>query len=279
MGIEADYYERYVGLSPEDFIRRTQLENPHEMERAQRIADALPGDVASVLDIGCGAGIALHQIRERFSTGSVRGVGLERSAVIAAAARSLFGLEIVEASAEALPFPDRSFDYVMANEVLEHLPWNIYTAALKEIERVADRGILITTPYNERRQFVTCPECTCSFNPFYHVRSFSDSDLSGLFDGFQRTEQELVWVRGRTPLLYEARRLKAALGFMPPLPNNTICPQCAYRNVPKSPESSSGTAKPEQSERPLNRFVTSLWGRLPRPKRPKWAIVSYRRRA
>ena len=63
----------------------------------------------------------------------------------------------------------------MANEILEHLPWGVYEKTLVELARVAKETILITTPYQEKRQFVTCPKCHCSFSPFYHIRSFSDS--------------------------------------------------------------------------------------------------------
>ena len=53
-------------------------------------------------------------------------MGLERSELTAAAARNLFDLKVVEGSADELPFEDQSFDFVMANELLEHLTWSTY---------------------------------------------------------------------------------------------------------------------------------------------------------
>jgi SAM-dependent methyltransferase len=272
MGIEADYYEHHAGSSPEDVVRKTQLQDPKELERAEKLAAWLPAETDSVLDVGCGGGLALSTIRT--TRPEIAGTGLERSTKMAEAARSLFGLDVVEGSADALPFEDDSFDMVLANEVLEHLPWGVYEATLLELQRVARKGILITTPYRERRQFVTCPKCRCSFSPFYHLRSFDDEALGGLFENFERVEQELIYAKGRAPLLYEARRLKAALGGVPPLPRSTICPQCGYRRAAKKAQSDAESA---QDGRPpaFNRILSGAWGLIPRPRRAKWVIARY----
>ncbi len=278
MGHDADYYDNYVGTTPEDYVRRTQLENPEQMERMRSVVAALPEDATSVLDVGCGGGIALHLLGETHP--DVRGVGLEKSPKTAAAARSLFAVEVVEGSADALPFEDDAFDVVMANEVLEHLPWGVYERTVSEICRVARNGVLITTPFAERRQFVTCPKCRCAFNPFYHLRSFDDACLEGLFPGFERRRLDIIWTRGRAPLLYESRRLKAALGWTPPLPRHTICPQCGYRNTPKvrdnsKPRPAATPATPKRSRD----LLLKVWGAIPRPKRPRWALAVYTRDA
>lgn len=276
MGHDADYYDNYVGTTPEDYVRRTQLENPEQMARMAKVVGALPPDTGSVLDVGCGGGIALHLLQKDHP--GVRAVGLEKSPKTAAAARSLFDVEVVEGSADALPFEDDAFDVVMANEVLEHLPWGVYERTVEEICRVARKGILITTPFAERRQFVTCPKCRCAFNPFYHLRSFDDACLQTLFPGFGRQTLDIIWTRGRAPLLYESRRLKAALGFTPPLPQHTICPQCGYRNVPKTSAKVSDTGPSKPAPRRLGRdALLKIWGAIPRPKRPRWALAAYTR--
>jgi SAM-dependent methyltransferase len=276
MGFEAEYYDQYICMTDEEFIRKTLLENPKELERAAKIASFVPADADSILDVGCGGGLVLNTIAE--VRPNVRRVGLERSHKTAEMARSLFDLEVVDGSADALPFEDDSFDVVMANEILEHLPWGVYQKTLTELERVARRMILITTPYRERRQFVTCPKCNCRFSPFYHVRSFSDAALGGLFDEFERVQQELIWVKGRAPLLYEARRFKATLGFVPTLPRHTICPQCGFRHQSSQSDGDARPAAvPNTSSTPsvLSRLVTATWGLIPRPRRAKWALVVY----
>lgn len=47
-----------------------------------------------------------------------------------------------------LPFDDHSFDTVCAFEVLEHLPFSDFDAALRELKRVANKKILVSLPYS-----------------------------------------------------------------------------------------------------------------------------------
>ena len=94
MSNEADYYDQYVDISPEDYIRETQLNHPAQVERAAKIIENFPTEAMSVLDVGCGGGIALHRLLG--ARPELQAVGLERSAPTAQAARNLFGLEIVE---------------------------------------------------------------------------------------------------------------------------------------------------------------------------------------
>jgi|SRR3989344_3452098 len=46
-----------------------------------------------------------------------------------------------------LPFSNKQFDTVVAFEVLEHLPWNDFKIALKELNRVSKNFVLISIPY------------------------------------------------------------------------------------------------------------------------------------
>lgn len=53
----------------------------------------------------------------------------------------------VAASVTDLPFPDDSFDGVLAAEVLEHLPFDDFPRAISEIRRVARRFAVISLPH------------------------------------------------------------------------------------------------------------------------------------
>lgn len=53
----------------------------------------------------------------------------------------------VVASVVSLPFPDTSFDCVLAAEVLEHIPYDDVALALSEIGRVSARYAVISLPH------------------------------------------------------------------------------------------------------------------------------------
>ncbi len=49
-----------------------------------------------------------------------------------------------------LPFPDSSFDAVIAFEVLEHIPWELFTPSLREMARVSAGAVGVSLPDKER---------------------------------------------------------------------------------------------------------------------------------
>lgn len=101
-----------------------------------------PGE--AVLDVGCGTGTLLMAAADRVgSAGVLRGV--EPSPEMLARARAKAedrhpDLEFTQASADALPFPDGSFDVVFCTMVLHHLPDEIQGTALTEMRRVLRPG-------------------------------------------------------------------------------------------------------------------------------------------
>ncbi len=69
-----------------------------------------------VLDVGCGLGMYVR--RMRMFTPDVYGVEIDLERALKAGDESPF---IVAAAAEALPFPDASFDVVLSHEMIEHV--------------------------------------------------------------------------------------------------------------------------------------------------------------
>jgi len=95
----------------------------------------------SVLEVGCGEGLLADHLIKRARP--------ERFDACDVALRPAPGIDphisLREASIYALPYPDRSFDLVICCEVLEHL--QDPAAGLAELARVADRHVLLSTPW------------------------------------------------------------------------------------------------------------------------------------
>jgi len=102
-------------------------------------------DPQSVLDVGCGEGVLIHQWAERLAPRRVVGIDLEDPAIQAEwEHRQAPNLEYKIMKAENLPYADGEFDLCSAIEVLEHVPDPAHTVA--EMARVADRYLLVSVP-------------------------------------------------------------------------------------------------------------------------------------
>jgi SAM-dependent methyltransferase len=108
-----------------------------------------------ILDMGCGAGRhAFESLRRRGHVVALDMSQEELTNVLATFAAMVDGHEVepdasglpVRSDALLLPFPDDTFDRIIASEVLEHLPDD--TAALAELARVLRPGgtMAVTVP-------------------------------------------------------------------------------------------------------------------------------------
>ena len=123
-----DVLARVITLGRERQLRQWTLD----------LADLQPGNV--VLDVGCGTGTLLLAAAERVGpSGAVHGI--EPSTAMAAHARHKAAahrvlLEVVEGSADRLPYPPASFDAVFCTLVVHHLPRSMQAGAIREMRRV-----------------------------------------------------------------------------------------------------------------------------------------------
>jgi SAM-dependent methyltransferase len=89
------------------------------------------------LDVGCGPGILTEELVSRLGADAVAAVDPSFSFVEAARAR-LPGVTVAEASADALPFPDKAFDATLAQLVVHFMPDPV--AGLSEMRRATRPG-------------------------------------------------------------------------------------------------------------------------------------------
>jgi protein-L-isoaspartate(D-aspartate) O-methyltransferase len=107
---------------------------------------------ARILDVGCGKGFLLYEFTQVVPEAQVAGIDISPYAIENAKPEVKSFLQV--GPAQSLPFPDRSFDFVVSINTLHNLYNYELHAALKEIERVG-RGakhIIIEAYRNEREK-------------------------------------------------------------------------------------------------------------------------------
>jgi len=110
---------------------------------AQKMKDyyRLAEDCA-ILDIGCAKGFLLHDFKELMPNCTVAGIDVSEYAIENAMTSVKPYLKV--ASAETLPYPDKSFDLVISINSIHNLSLEPLKTALKEIERVSREHSYIT---------------------------------------------------------------------------------------------------------------------------------------
>jgi SAM-dependent methyltransferase len=101
-----------------------------------------PGNGARILDVGTGRG----DMPLAFASRGWDVVAVDANPVVLVVARRRLGghgIDVVGADARALPFEDGGFDVAHASLLLHHLDPAAAVAALRELCRVARRGIVI----------------------------------------------------------------------------------------------------------------------------------------
>jgi len=91
----------------------------------------------AVLDVGCGTGALLREIRRRNRTVELVGVDVSPDMIAVAQSQSA-DMTFVVAKAEGLPFPDDRFEMVTSTVSFHH--WKNQIAGLREIARVLVPG-------------------------------------------------------------------------------------------------------------------------------------------
>lgn len=102
---------------------------------------------ADIIDIGCNKGEMTVLIRP-LTAGRVVGLDISQNAIRWAQEHHAAEIEWRVGEAEALPYPDNSFDIAILCEILEHLPDP--DIAIREAERVVrpDGLVIVSVPAN-----------------------------------------------------------------------------------------------------------------------------------
>ena len=136
--VTGNTYDKYGSTNP--VVRRL-------MANFERTLDELfaRADPQSLLDVGCGEGVLVHEWAARIAPRRVVGIDLEEPSIQAGwEQRRAPNLEYRIMKAESMPFADGEFDVATAIEVLEHVPDPAHTVA--EMARVARTHLLVSVP-------------------------------------------------------------------------------------------------------------------------------------
>ncbi len=123
------------GLRAADGCTPAPLETLRSTNLLLNAAGVVPGgERPSALDVGCGNGASLVML-SAFGYAEAKGVETDERAC--EAARGL-GFEVLPGTAEAIPYPDASFDLVFLRHVIEHVTDPV--RAIRECLRVIKPG-------------------------------------------------------------------------------------------------------------------------------------------
>jgi SAM-dependent methyltransferase len=139
------------------------------------VAGRIPSDPSRVLEIGPGEGWLSSLLTRRGHR--VIALDIARSWVARIPPDQVAGR--IAGMMTDLPFAERTFDVVVAAEVVEHIP--DLPGALAEAARVLAPGghLVVTVPYRETLTYVACPECGERYEQNGHCHTFDIPKLEG----------------------------------------------------------------------------------------------------
>jgi len=117
---------------------------------------------SSILDVGCGKGFLLHEIKLLLPEVTIKGFDISNHG-LSCALDSVKDDLFIHKAQEPYPFQDNEFDLVISLGCLHNLRLMELEVALGEIERVGKQGYVMLESYrNEAEQFnLQCWALTC----------------------------------------------------------------------------------------------------------------------
>ena len=197
---------------------------PYQVQLLADILSLIPQDTQSILDVGCGNGIITNCLPKNIYV-----IGLDSSEE----ALKTVTRETKLGSITNLPFDDNSFDLVMASDVIEHLPDDIYQQSISELFRVSSKYVMVAVPHGEllEKSYTKCADCGFRYHINHHQRSLNEDDLINLcFPDWKVNEVRYSGDITRPPFdtRYASllRTLEVSVKY-----DNCICPNCSSSKI------------------------------------------------
>ena len=188
-------YREHYQADAEVFDYFAGWEDPAAVHENQRLHEMIlkqaPKNLRTVLDVGCGsAWVAAHFAHKGVEVYSmdISTVNPER----ALADYAFDGHVGVIADVFALPFQEKSFDLIIASEIIEHVPDP--GAFLQQLlPALAPGGVLVvTTPHDEKLAHSLCIHCNKPTPHHGHLHSFTAETIRALLPSSLRAGAKTV---------------------------------------------------------------------------------------
>jgi len=145
---------------------------------------ALPLD-AAILDIGCGKGFLLYELKQLLPAARICGFDISTYALDNAKEEIRADLFMHRAE-DPYPYADKQFDLVISLTTLHNLHLPELKSALTEMERVGKNGYLVVEAYRTEAELfnLQCWALTCAafFTPDEWAWLFSEFGYSGDYE-------------------------------------------------------------------------------------------------
>lgn len=168
--------------------------NPMEDERLRIVAQLIKGVNAQILNIGFGSGNLERTYFNTHKTKKIKwfGIDISNKSVNKVQQENPEGKFSV-GDIMKMKFPDDRFNYVVALEVLEHIPPNQILKALSEVFRITQPGgyFILSVPLNEGlEEMIKKGE-----NPNAHVRVYTQDLIVAelIISGFRILNEKLLF--------------------------------------------------------------------------------------
>ncbi len=163
-----------------------------------------------ILDLGCGDGIFSEVLLGRGK--NIVGIDIDGKALVQAGRRRIYK-RIVKGDVHVLPFPDSSFNTVLANSCLEHI--SNLKIVLKEIHRVLKSGgsLILSAPSEKREKLFLAGKYENGF--FRHLNCWSSKKWQKVLEetGFKKVAYEYK-CSPKTALLGDLLLITAPFGYL-----------------------------------------------------------------
>ena len=142
-------------------------------------------DGCKILDVGCGKGYLLYELKKLLPNANIVGFDISKYAIKNAKEEIKESLFVYDAR-DIYPFGDNEFDLVISLNTLHNLKIYDLKTALGEIDRVGKNGYIVTEAYrNEKELFnLECWALTCEsfFRPDEWIWLFEEFGYNGDYE-------------------------------------------------------------------------------------------------